>query len=317
MILHTTDGGDSWQTQYESPPDMDGRFCYTHRIDQIRFIDDQTGWAVGGMGEVLRTGDGGITWNRQTLPEGQVRCMAVAISDGPDKGFVAGEGLFGTSDGGATWDQILEGDMFGLTDSHAIAFLDAEIGVMAGANGRLQVTNDGGGHWWLSVTGTYSDLLGISLVDRNHAWAAGSGGTILAFEIPDPPHLALSPTSHVFGPVSVGRTASQTFTITNTGAEDLSLGVLALEGADAAAFTIVNDCSGQSLAELVSVSIEVRFNPQRTGTHQAGLQIPSNDPLAAVTQVTLTGEGEDAEPPQNDSDSGGGGGSGCFIEVLR
>ena len=427
VILHTTDGGINWQTQYESPPDMDALFYYTHRIDQIRFIDDQTGWAVGGsrryyesgwvhkgailhttnggqdwqlqgdtlyesqdleffaldiidantvwallargsispniqlirtddgganwqwidtgieggisigfaivqgdlafadaqngwavggMGLVLRTGDGGITWTRQTLSDDQIRCMAVSVSDGTDKGFIAGEGLYGTSDGGATWDQILEGDIYGLTDSHAIAFLDAETGVMAGANGRLQVTNDGGGHWCLLATDTYSDLLGISLVDRNHAWAAGAGGTILAFEIPDPPHLEISLTSHVFGPVSVGGTASQTFTITNSGTDDLNLGKLEFSGADAAAFALVNDCSGQSLAAMASATFEVRFSPQRTGLHQAGLQIPSDDPLATATQVTLTGEAGDAvddDPPQN----GGGSSGSCFIDALR
>jgi photosystem II stability/assembly factor-like uncharacterized protein len=416
VILHTTNGGDDWQIQYESPPDMDDLFCYTHRIDQIRFLDnqtgwavggsrqyndsgrvhrgailhttnggqdwvpqgdtlydnwdleffaleiidrekiwalaankfpsqnihlaftndggttwqwvdtgiegalqigygvvmgdlafadDQTGWAVGGLGQVLRTSDGGLTWTQQTLPDIYQRCLAVAVADGQDKGFIVGEGLFGTSDGGDTWDRILQADLYGGTDNHAIAFLDAETGAMAGASGRLLVTNDGGGQWRLLATTTSSDLLGISLVDQNHAWAAGSAGTILAFEIPDPPQLQISPPSHAFGQVSVGTSASKTFTITNSGTDELALGTLEINGTDAAAFAIVNDCSGQTLAAMASATVEVQFSPLRTGTHQAILQIPSDDPLAALTEVTLTGAGISGdEQPQNDSLSG-------------
>jgi photosystem II stability/assembly factor-like uncharacterized protein len=419
VILHTTDGGDTWQPQYESPPDMDDLFSYTHRIDQIRFIDDQTGWAVGGsrqyyesgwvqkgailhttnggqdwqlqgdtlyesrhleffaleiidantvwalwagnnseeniqlartddggatwqwvdtgfkglmsigfaivqgdlafadaqngwavggQGQVLRTSDGGLTWTQQTLSDFPNRTLAVTFAGGKDKGFVAGEGLFGTTDGGANWDQLLQADLYGGTDNHAIAFLDAETGAMAGASGRLLVTSDGGAHWRLLTTSTSSDLLGLSLVDQNHVWAAGSAGTILAFDIPDPPQLQISPASHAFGQVSVGTTASQTFTITNSGTDELSLGTLEISGADQAAFTIINDdCSGQTLAAMASATVAVQFSPQRIGAHQANLQIPSDDPLAAQTQVPLTGEGQDSaddEQPQDDSLSG-------------
>jgi photosystem II stability/assembly factor-like uncharacterized protein len=422
VILHTTDGGDNWQTQYESPPDMDDLFSYTHRIDQIRFIDDQigwavggsrqyyesgwiqkgailhttnggrdwqlqgdtlyaarqlefsalevidahtvwalwsgnssdediqlaytddsgaswqwvdtgytglmrigfaivqgdlafadaqNGWAVGGQGQVLRTSDGGLTWTQQTLSDFPNRTLAVAIAADKDNGFVAGEGLFGTSDGGTTWNQILQGDISGSTDNHAITFLDGDLGAMAGANGRLLVTNDAGGHWRFLASGTQSDLLGVSLVDQGHAWAAGGAGTILAFTIPDPPQMQISPASHAFGQVSAGTTASQTFTITNSGADDLALGTLTLSGADSEAFALANDnCSGQILTATASATVAVEFTPLKTGTHQASLQIPSDDPLAPLTQVPLsgiTGEGDDSGDdgqPRNDAVSG-------------
>jgi photosystem II stability/assembly factor-like uncharacterized protein len=55
-VLHTADGGQSWQafSTGQSLP-----------ITDLAFVDDQHGWAVGAMGLILSTSDGGKTWKRQ------------------------------------------------------------------------------------------------------------------------------------------------------------------------------------------------------------------------------------------------------------
>jgi photosystem II stability/assembly factor-like uncharacterized protein len=70
-ILHTQDGGETWQLQ-ETPA--------AGRLESVHFVDAQHGWAVGGsttpythrsVGCVLRTDNGGQTWQRdpdQFLP---------------------------------------------------------------------------------------------------------------------------------------------------------------------------------------------------------------------------------------------------------
>ncbi|MFM7072972.1 MAG: WD40/YVTN/BNR-like repeat-containing protein, partial [Planctomycetota bacterium] len=55
VVLHSADGGESWQLLRtdESAP-----------LRSVRFFDRQRGWAVGALGQILATRDGGQTWKR-------------------------------------------------------------------------------------------------------------------------------------------------------------------------------------------------------------------------------------------------------------
>lgn len=102
-------------------------------LTALRFVDDKRGWAVGHMGIVLHTRDGGLTWHKQLdgneaarLAEEvvagsdnrrEIKLAKYLVSDGPDKpffdiwmdgqgkGFVVGAFnlMFRTDDGGQTW----------------------------------------------------------------------------------------------------------------------------------------------------------------------------------------------------------------------
>ena len=107
-ILHTRDGGQSWQLQ-TSPVGC--------RLESVQFLDDQHGWAVGGytvpythraVGVIVRTEDGGRTWTRQKdhfLP-----WLRQVHFVNPRTGFALGSpsamfpsAVYRTSDGGAHW----------------------------------------------------------------------------------------------------------------------------------------------------------------------------------------------------------------------
>lgn len=73
LILHTTDGGDTWQIRHGS--------AEMAVLDQVGFaqaldypslyglsMSGQNGIAVGDTGSVYLTADGGLTWERQTVP---------------------------------------------------------------------------------------------------------------------------------------------------------------------------------------------------------------------------------------------------------
>jgi photosystem II stability/assembly factor-like uncharacterized protein len=57
LVMHTTDGGFTWQRQTSGTIDQ---------LERIRFTDTQRGWAVG-LGIMIRTTNGGQTWLRDTV----------------------------------------------------------------------------------------------------------------------------------------------------------------------------------------------------------------------------------------------------------
>ena len=56
VVLHSADGGVSWKAQRTPTP---------LPLHDIHFIDENTGWAVGALGTVVATKDGGATWTLQ------------------------------------------------------------------------------------------------------------------------------------------------------------------------------------------------------------------------------------------------------------
>lgn len=60
LILHTTDGGESWVIQYE---DLVPGGDLPKPILDIYFADKLHGWAIGAFSLMLVTEDGGVSWN--------------------------------------------------------------------------------------------------------------------------------------------------------------------------------------------------------------------------------------------------------------
>ncbi len=70
-VLYSGDAGASWQMQEtgQSLP-----------LSSVDFVDDLHGWAVGSLGTILATRDGGKSWQRQTDTPSRVALMAVATN---------------------------------------------------------------------------------------------------------------------------------------------------------------------------------------------------------------------------------------------
>ncbi len=106
-ILHTGDGGNSWQKQF---PDSTSNANEKTVIRDISFVNSQNGWAVGHRGLILKTEDG-ESWNRrEKFTQNRLRDIAFVNQS---EGYIVGDSnkepgvLYRTDDGGKTWQTVL------------------------------------------------------------------------------------------------------------------------------------------------------------------------------------------------------------------
>jgi photosystem II stability/assembly factor-like uncharacterized protein len=137
-ILTSTDNGDTWQ-QSEAPSRAS--------LTGVYFHDRDLGWAVGHDSVILRTTDGGNTWNIVNwAPEEENPLLDVWFSDA-DNGFAIGAygSFFRTSDSGETWtsEPISEWDFH----LHHLARSDDGRLFMAAEAGVIYRSDDGGATW--------------------------------------------------------------------------------------------------------------------------------------------------------------------------
>ncbi|WP_340103851.1 T9SS type A sorting domain-containing protein [Rhodohalobacter sp. 8-1] len=136
-IAATTDGGASWTIQYEQD-------SQSNEINELHFFDASTGYAAMDRGDMMKTDDGGTTWNN--LSTGIYYDLADLEFVTADSGFVAGRGgiFLTTTDGGNSFTTEIYGQETN-EDIYSIDMLDSQKGWMAGENGYFVTTNNGGG----------------------------------------------------------------------------------------------------------------------------------------------------------------------------
>jgi photosystem II stability/assembly factor-like uncharacterized protein len=138
IILHTGDGGVTWQRQ-----DDGGRRDDVY-LD-VLFRDARHGFVVGAYGRFLRTEDGGATWRASHPIDDEVHFNR--ISAGPDGELYlsgeAGTSLVSTDDGGS-WSRLAvpyDGSLFGvlpLGNGRLLTY---------GLRGHILRSNDRGAAW--------------------------------------------------------------------------------------------------------------------------------------------------------------------------
>jgi hypothetical protein len=112
------------------------------------------------------------------------------------------------------------------------------------------------------------------------------------------PALTVTPAQAKYGNVLLGSSASQTFTLSNTGDAPLQIqGVILIAGSPEA-FPISNDgCTGQQIAPGSSCQVTVGFIPIATGVKDASLLLITNASSPGVSTIGLSGTGVSSTPP--------------------
>jgi hypothetical protein len=105
-------------------------------------------------------------------------------------------------------------------------------------------------------------------------------------------------TGGAFGDVVTGQpSAQQTITVTNLGAQALSLSGAGLTGAQAGDFAIDADgCGGETLAFDQTCTITAQFTPSMTGAESTTLTLADNEATPGTLTLTGTGTSSDTGP---------------------
>ena len=100
----------AWRT-LPNAPNFIGPFS---KLDDVHFINENTGWTIRATGDVFKTTDGGETWETQANLGEFLRCVKFANDKvgyiGSLQGVFGGPGsvsrIFKTIDGGSTWTDL-------------------------------------------------------------------------------------------------------------------------------------------------------------------------------------------------------------------
>ncbi len=162
-ILTSTDRGAHW-TQATVPTRA--------LLTGVWFHDERLGWAVGHDESILRTADGGATWQlTHSNPEAERPLLDVWFADA-ERGIAVGAygALLATADGGATWEE----NPLSPDDYHLNSIDAAPDGTLyvAGEAGHLYRSDDRGTSWRELSAPYEGSFFGVKPL---------AGGALLAF----------------------------------------------------------------------------------------------------------------------------------------
>jgi photosystem II stability/assembly factor-like uncharacterized protein len=163
----------------------------------ICFADRNTGWAVGELGSLIKTSDGGKNWVQQKIEAGYGSASPSKITYklfklcALDTKTVWITGEWGTvlysGDGGATWELKKQKEDYLLND---ISFTNRSCGAAVGEFSNVIYTNDAG-NTWSKIGLPFKDrsLFGVCFSGNSEIWCCGIDGTIMKIK-PDPLEVA-------------------------------------------------------------------------------------------------------------------------------
>ena len=176
-VLKTVDGGNTWSLIDPGT---------SNALLDIDFVDENTGWVLGASGSsgatILKTSDGGATWVSQGSSIFGWFYGVNAVS--ADVAYVTGVTfwpsqmgvIYGTTDGGASWNDQTPGTPPFLRE---IFFVSSDTGFCVGDQGAIFSTTDAGNTWTSLSGGTNVDFDGIYFVNSQLGYISGGGGTII------------------------------------------------------------------------------------------------------------------------------------------
>ncbi|MEE4174043.1 MAG: YCF48-related protein [Xanthomonadales bacterium] len=167
-IIHSSDGGVTWDLVYYDPD-------RAQPVMDIHFVDAQTGYAIGAYGLMMKTLDGGQTWDEFEVSfDGWHLNGLIDLGDG--RLLITGEKGFSylSQDAGETWETIdmpYPGSMFGAVRTGGCI-------VVYGLRGNIQRTCDDGQSWEQLASPTENSLAGGAFREGETLLVGNSGQVV-------------------------------------------------------------------------------------------------------------------------------------------
>ena len=152
-----------------------------NNLNSVFFTTHDHGFAAGDKGTILRTTDGGISWD--TVSSGTLKNLRGISFSGLSSGMAVGDGgtVLQTTDGGGTWHPLSLATPPPTIPMWAVSSASPSVWVIVGgSSSTIFRTTDGGGHWTKPVSGTLSVLRAVSFLNLNLGTIVGASGTILS-----------------------------------------------------------------------------------------------------------------------------------------
>ncbi len=161
-------------------------FANQNILQDLDFINQSTGWVVGGLpfpvltSIVAKTTDGGVSWINQT-PAGLQGVQLAVDFVNENVGYFGGSSLYKTTNGGDSWNTIA---VPGVSNIRSIKAFDADNLYMissdgSGTGGIFLKSTDGGTSWNPVTLPVGTDLFGQVWMDMNNGFLNGTLGLIL------------------------------------------------------------------------------------------------------------------------------------------
>ncbi|MDA3860987.1 MAG: YCF48-related protein [Melioribacteraceae bacterium] len=153
-------------------------------LSDVFFLNENLGWIAGQSGTILRTIDGGYTWEEPTTPLPVVASMYSIFFVNEDIGYAGGKKdvLIKSEDGGETWREVTFESVSGKI--YSIYFANENTGwVLSGTSsgGQISYTDDGGLTWAVQATETSVNLKAMSFNSPGHGICVGGKSGSFAF----------------------------------------------------------------------------------------------------------------------------------------
>jgi len=132
-------------------------------LNRVHFIDANNGWIVGHDGVVLRSTDGGQSWQLKHYESEWGKPFYDSQFTSPTTGIVAGSNgrALSTTDGGETWTEITNPVFDTGFNIYGLGALSPTTMIVAGERGMLGRTLDGGETWDMLVPPYIGSYFGV------------------------------------------------------------------------------------------------------------------------------------------------------------
>ncbi|HJN05468.1 MAG TPA: YCF48-related protein [Bacteroidales bacterium] len=167
-LLYTDDMGENWHVSYQ--PAGISRFI---TFNAIHFVDSNIGYLAGTKSTLLKTLDGGMTW-QDVSPQGDNDLFDVYFHDELRGIITKGSTLLKTDDGCQTWDTIPIGISYNPRHLH---FVNDSLGFLGNTNNSNYYKTDDAGNTWslinLSQIITDFKAKAVNFINENIGFISG------------------------------------------------------------------------------------------------------------------------------------------------